>query len=514
MIRLLSSKNRRQFHLINIYRNQRGLYLTLQDLADRLDCAKGTIISDLKEIQRLFPDEIEVSQTGTGVTMTFPEVLPESFYFRRFSRQSLNFRLLIDLYHHGDQPIEEVGKRLYVSRSSLYRAAEQITDFLQEIGLDLWAITSPIGLRGEETCIRVATPFLFTHYYSDVEWPFQLISRDEAVRLYEIISANSPYLQLFASNPLVYLQIAINFERYAIGYKLASDDWTITNEHLSHLLQGQDLFVNFQAQGKEYPLLELVPQIVPGLVNLDPILNDQQLATSQEIPQETKQAINSFKNQMQQLKDHYGLTSADDQDINLIALTIYNLLTACKDPVNVIIDDPVTHQRDLVQEVAYVNPTYVADVQKVIRNFMTHLSVQVEHPECFLELLMFYYLVIWPNTTQELNHDKLIDLFLYTGNYNYDLEYKSYLTSVIHNYVRIHVADGLLDWSKVLDENRYQIIMSSYHIPAAPGRYIYHIQSMPDVSTYAWLYETIRKINDSDTSMIDPMPAANRIRLV
>ncbi|MGX7091257.1 helix-turn-helix domain-containing protein [Hutsoniella sourekii] len=194
MIRLLGTKDRRQFNLINLYRRNKGIYLTHQELADRLDCAKGTIVSDLNDIKRLFPEEIQISQSGTGITIEFRDFLPESFYFRRFSRQSLNYRLLIDLFEHGDQPIEEISKRLYVSRSSIYRAVNQINKFLKQIDINLVAITAPVGLRGDEISVRVAAPFLFTHYFADVEWPFRMISQDEAVEIFQLISSHSSYL--------------------------------------------------------------------------------------------------------------------------------------------------------------------------------------------------------------------------------------------------------------------------------------------------------------------------------
>lgn len=224
MFRLFGPKDRRQLRLINIYRNQPGSYFTHKELAEKLDCSKGTVVSDLNDIQELFPDEIKIIQSGTGVTFEFKRKLPENFYFRRYSQNSLDFRLLIDLYNHGEQSIEEMCDRLFISRSSVYRAASQINDFFSETDLNLKMITAPVEVIGDEIDVRLAAPFLISHYYPELEWPFKLINRNEAIELFDILASNSPYLKLFTSNPLVYAQIAVNFEQYAKGYKLSSEE--------------------------------------------------------------------------------------------------------------------------------------------------------------------------------------------------------------------------------------------------------------------------------------------------
>ncbi len=299
-----------------------------------------------------------------------------------------------------------------------------------------------------------------------------------------------------------------------MGYKLSSEEWTITNDQLSTLLQGQDPFTNFIVQGREYPIMEMVPQVVSGLINPLTLLNQESVATSQDVSSLARASIADFKKQIQAVRDQYQLWSARDEDMDLIALTIYNLLVAEHQSLNIIVDDPVTHQSDLVQEVAYIDPEFIVSIQDCIRSFMDQLGIKVPKQDSVLELLVFYLIAIWPNMIEELNHDKMIDLFLYTGNYNYDLKYKSYLEPAIHNYVRIHVQDGLAKWPDLLEENKYQIILSSYYVPPAADRYVYNIQAMPDVETITWLYQTIRKINDDDISEIDQNVSNRGIRLV
>ncbi|WP_284886304.1 hypothetical protein [Aerococcus sp. UMB9870] len=117
----------------------------------------------------------------------------------------------------------------------------------------------------------------------------------------------------------------------------------------------------------------------------------------------------------------------------------------------------------------------------------------------------FYFIVAWPNTIFELNKIVKIDLLLYTGNYQYDLEYKAILDPIVHNYVTVHVRNQAINWQEILEESPYQIIMTTFDIPATPGRYIFNINSMPNVNTFLWIYETVRTINDSDTSNMSDM---------
>lgn len=115
---------------------------------------------------------------------------------------------------------------------------------------------------------------------------------------------------------------------------------------------------------------------------------------------------------------------------------------------------------------------------------------------------MFYYIIIWPDTILELNKIVKIDLLLYTGNYQYDLKYKAILDPIVHSYVSVHVQNRPIDWEQVLKSREYEIIMTSYDIPEIPGIHTFNIQSMPNVDTILWFYQTVRLINDSDTSML------------
>ncbi|MGX7107694.1 helix-turn-helix domain-containing protein [Hutsoniella sourekii] len=502
MDRLLASKDQRQLELIKIYRDQAELYLTHQELADRLDCAKGTILTDLADIEKLFADKIQICQSGAGVTLKFSEKLPTNFYFKRFSQQSVNFRLLVELFRESDISIDEMSQRLFVSRSSIYRAVKQINRFLQVLNLSLELTTSPVGIRGDERDIRLACPFLMNHFYCDTYCPFETISRQEVVDLFKIVSANSRYLQMFASNPLLYLQLGVNFERYAKGYKLEVSQWPISNRKLAVLMEGQELFANFVAQGQEYPLMEVIPQVVPGLLSSKTLLNRDHLLSSRYLNFEIQESIKKFEACMLTIKQDYQFQSVQESDIELIALAIYNLCTLSHRQLNIIMADAVAHQSNLIQEVACTNPQFVIDIQSAIQSFIDDLGVELPYHDEIMESLLFYFVVLWPDTILELNKIKKIDLLLYTGNYNYDLEYKAILDPIVHNYVTVHVIDSLIDWKEILADHKYQIIMSSYYVEATPDYHVFHIQSMPDVNTFLWIYETVRKINDSDTSIV------------
>lgn len=505
MIRLLGSKDRRQLTLIDIFKNEDDLYLTHGDLADRLSCTNATIKSDLKEIQNLFPDEIQVIQSGIWVHLDFKKMVASNFYFKKYRKEAVTYRLLFELMSNSYTSVEELSQKIYASRSSVYRAIKQINHFFEEAHLELELTTSPLSLEGKEFMVRLFYPFILMHYLPDTVWPFQSISQQEAFELYDTLSSTSPYLKSFSSNPLVYLQIGVNFERFANHFVLEKSEWPITTHELSVLMVNLDIFTEFQAKGKAYPLFELIPQITPGIISSGTLLNRTYLEDSLRISPRIKQCIEKFEADMYQLKRDYQLKSAQKEDIELISLTIYNLCIAMDKKVNVILNDPITHQSNLVYEVACINPNFVIDVQRMIKNFIESLHIMEEIPDQVLIGFTFYFIVIWPDTILELNKIIKIDLLLYTGNYQYDLEYKAILDPIVHNYVTVHVHNKALNWQEVLEDSPYKIIMTSFDIPSTPGRYIFNIKSMPDVNTFLWIYETVREINDSDTSNMSGM---------
>lgn len=85
------------------------------------------------------------------------------------------------------------------------------------------------------------------HYLSDTDWPFTSISQQQAFDLYEVLASTSPYLKSFSSNPLVYLQIGLNFERFANQFVLEKADWPITTRELSLLMVNLDIFTDFSS---------------------------------------------------------------------------------------------------------------------------------------------------------------------------------------------------------------------------------------------------------------------------
>ncbi|MGX7091274.1 helix-turn-helix domain-containing protein [Hutsoniella sourekii] len=498
MIRLLSSKDRRQLEIINVFRKEPHAYYTYQDLANLLGCAKGTIMTDLTDIRRLFGDQVTILQSGAGVNLEFHRDVPDSFYFRRFSQQSINFRILNELLYHTGQPVESVSQKLFVSRSSIYRAVKQINDFARAIDLDLEVTTSPLGIKGSELLVRLAGPFFITHFYSVVDWPFQHISLEEAIRLYQLMASQSPYLKVFTSNPLVYIQIAFNFESYVLGFKLDSQEWTISNQKLQALLEGQDLFANLTAQDRDYPLMEVIPQVVPGLVGDSTMINIDQLERNYQDQPEALQAIANFQLEMKRLKRAYDFQVVDESDMQLIALTIYNLCRIVHGTINIIVDDPIAHESNLVEEIGEINPTYLRDVQVAIETFVHELGVTMPREEHITQTLVFYYLLIWPNTIKELSKDRVIDLLIYTGNYHYDLEYKAALEPTIKNFVNVHVQHQPLNWQELSRDNPYQIIMSSYYLPESIPSRVYYIKAMPDAETYSWIYQAAQEILGPD----------------
>ncbi|MDK6686854.1 helix-turn-helix domain-containing protein [Aerococcus sp. UMB8623] len=505
MIRLLGSKDRRQLALIDIYQNEDDLYLTHGDLANRLSCTNATIKSDLIEIQGLFPDEIQVDQSGIWVNLAFKKMVSTNYYFKKFSQEAVTYRLLFELMSQSYASVEDLSQKIYVSRSSVYRAIKQINQFFEEANLELEVTTSPLALEGKEMSIRLFYPFILIHYLPDTLWPFRSISQQQAFDLYEILSSTSPYLKSFSSNPLVYLQIGLNFERFVNHFVVEKADWPITTRELSLLMVNLDIFTDFQAQAGRYPLFEVIPQVVPGLISSGTLLNRSYLEESTRVPATVKQSIADFEADMYKLKEDYKLQTAQEKDIQLISLSLYNLCIAMDEKVNVVLNNPITYQSNLVYEVACINPEFVVDVQSMIKKFIQSLNMMTEISDKILIGFTFYFIVAWPNTIFELNKIVKIDLLLYTGNYQYDLEYKAILDPIVHNYVTVHVRNQAINWQEILEESPYQIIMTTFDIPATPGRYIFNINSMPNVNTFLWIYETVRTINDSDTSNMSDM---------
>lgn len=505
MLRLLSTKDRRQLSLLNLYQQNENLNLTYKELSERLDCTRSTIIRDLNEIQEIFPNELVVTESGSLINIGLNRTTTDKYYFRKYSEKATTFRLLFALIREKYRSIEEFSEGIFVSRSSTYRAIKQINQFFEESKIPLQITTSPLELRGDELMIRLIYPYILHHYDDISVWPFKDISQQEAIELFEIMSANSPYLKNFTSNPLLYLQVGLNYERFVNGYPLMKEDWTIGNKDLSVILSGQDPFDEVEIHGRVFSLFELIPQLAPGIIYEGTLLNRSMLEKNKMIPDQVKNAIVEFEQDMFKLKDKYELQAATQKDIEMISLTIYNLCVSENENMKFIIDDPIGHQSNLVHEVAVINPQYILDVRAIIQDFCEKLNVNPEIYTERIEFLLFYYIIIWPDTILELNKIVKIDLLLYTGNYQYDLEYKAILDPIVYSYVTVHVQNRPIDWEQVLKSREYEIIMTSYDIPETQGIHTFNIQSMPNVETFLWIYQTVRLINDSDTSMLSNM---------
>lgn len=506
---LLDKKDRRQFEMIELFRQDPSLALTYQDLADRMDCSVRTVQSDLEEIQELFTGYLMVVRADSWVRIHFSQTLSWSFYFQVYSRQCLNYNLLLELFKGQEVTIDDLAESFFVSRSSIYRAIRKINRVFQELDLPLTVGTSPFGLVGEEIDIRTILPQLMMSYYSIIDWPFVHIDYDEAINLVQLIASYGPYLEFFLSIPCYYVQAGVNFERYASGHPLKAGQGLAGQAKLQAAVDRVDSQATFEAQGQTYLMRDLLPQILAGVVTDQTLCRPEDLRQTQEAEPHVAQALKAFQDRMAALKEAYGFSQVTPADMERLAINLYNLCQVFRTYLVSFTASPQDYQLQLLEELGLINPDYMEAIWGSVQGFVRDLGIQLDQEDELVKRLVCHYILLWPETLQRIKRSVQVDILVYTGNINYDREYQAIMERQTPDILRFHVSDQAVNWHKVLSEGTYQGIMSSYHLPAHPSVAYYYIQALPDVTTFTWLN---RILNQACRQALDASPPSHRLQ--
>ena len=78
------------------------------------------MLEDLKEMEAEFQEEIVIFHVKNGVQLRVGSNYSYSYFFRKYVRQMVTFKLLDGLFNQRFQTVEEAMNALYISRTSVY----------------------------------------------------------------------------------------------------------------------------------------------------------------------------------------------------------------------------------------------------------------------------------------------------------------------------------------------------------------------------------------------------------
>lgn len=134
--------------------------LTFEELALKLSISVQTIITDIKYIQAILPDEVRVRSTRkVGVLLEVEKGFIITEYIDSISQSSLLFELITQIFNGEKHSFLVWSDKLYISEMSLKRYIKVLKEKLIEFNLSI--SLNPLNLIGREVDIRY---FYYTYF--------------------------------------------------------------------------------------------------------------------------------------------------------------------------------------------------------------------------------------------------------------------------------------------------------------------------------------------------------------
>lgn len=214
MEELLSSSEQRELKIIHLLYQEEKLW-TVEQLANYLQCSIDTCYRYIDRIKQVFYDygnEFElISKKTKGVLLKKTEHASLSKYESIYIEETIDFKLLSELFHSTYLTTEKLADHLFISKSTLYRKLKKIAILLRKNGIHL--NISTLQLTGNELWIR---EFFYLVYWSTSDsgfWPFESVPKHVLThRVENIISSQNSYFSTIEKLKLTY-RMAISFIR-------------------------------------------------------------------------------------------------------------------------------------------------------------------------------------------------------------------------------------------------------------------------------------------------------------
>ncbi|CAM3255509.1 helix-turn-helix domain-containing protein [Vagococcus fessus] len=262
MRNLLDTSTKRRLEIIEQL-NLNSKWISSNDLAKKNNASLRTINSDIQYLKENAEDffTIETSKKN-GVRLKARPNSDISLIYNRVIKSSDAFNLLEKIFFNPNVLIENWDEEMFISESSLYRTAGQLSNSLKSFDITLQKRPCHLTNHNEEN-VRS----FYTNYFSEVygihNWPFSLDRRlivrlaEEFYTIFEHASDEFLIIQL------TYL-LAVSLERYKQGFLIElSDNQKISrSRYQKYINNSANLSDTLNEMG-----IEITDDLVNDLVN-------------------------------------------------------------------------------------------------------------------------------------------------------------------------------------------------------------------------------------------------------
>lgn len=173
MERLLSPAMHRRVLLLNLLNEPNG-WITSEELADKINCSKKTLMLDCQYIEDRWSDYLMIETSRKyGIRLTVSPYQSLHEIYVEVIKESNAFSLLESIFFEPNETATFWEKKYFLSSSSLYRLSNLILSALKDRKIEM--SRSPYFVYGkDERKVRYFFSSYFMEVYGVREWPFPL----------------------------------------------------------------------------------------------------------------------------------------------------------------------------------------------------------------------------------------------------------------------------------------------------------------------------------------------------
>ena len=157
---LNDKKFTRQIKLLKYLDHQRTI-VSVEELANELDCTKPTLRNDINDLQLFLPDDIKIiDHFRIGYELLCPSNKTVDFYLTKFAKETIVYQIIDAILQNRIYTFQKALDQFYVTKSTLQKIIQHMNRILKFYSIRLR--TSVLDFDGDESNIRY---FLFSFYY-------------------------------------------------------------------------------------------------------------------------------------------------------------------------------------------------------------------------------------------------------------------------------------------------------------------------------------------------------------
>ncbi|WP_144497370.1 BglG family transcription antiterminator [Bacillus toyonensis] len=162
--------HQRQQEIINILLQDQKWH-TLEEIAERAQCAVKTVRRDLKYLKDQLPSDWRIQVIkGKGIKLYKPPHSSQTSIYSFFKQEDMQFRVLDQLFRGNVRTVNELAYTLYVQVSTLSPVLRGVQQYLNHFDLQLKK--NPLRIVGKEAYIVHMFYELYFTTYAPGDWPF------------------------------------------------------------------------------------------------------------------------------------------------------------------------------------------------------------------------------------------------------------------------------------------------------------------------------------------------------